>query len=179
MRCIGMIFVLPCFGGTSMRIALPVWETLISPVFDTAQHIRIYVAQPSGVSELGEYPLPQESAKKAEFVAANSDVLICGALSRQMEHELAAHGVTVHSWIMGNIETIAAVYAAGNIQDIEYSMPGCRGRHGHGQCSRDIAGNGQGRRGTCRGRRARHATAGIPEAIPRNDDSNLSPDKGE
>lgn len=159
-----------------MKIALPVWDSQISPVLDTAQHIRIYDAGASdGVSALGDYPLPQEPAKKAEFIAANSDVLICGALSRQMEHELAVRGVTVHSWIMGNIETVADEYAAGNIRDIEYSMPGCRGRHGNRQCRRDTGGFGQSRRGGCRGRRARQNDAGTPGGDSRNGGPGRSP----
>ncbi|MHB9029690.1 MAG: hypothetical protein ACYC9O_13065, partial [Candidatus Latescibacterota bacterium] len=72
-------------------------------------------------------------ADLAGFIAARAEAIICGALSHQLEQQLSALGVTVHPWVMGEAGRLIECYAAGNIHDREFSMPGCRGR-GRGGC---------------------------------------------
>lgn len=118
-----------------MRIAIPVWNGKVSPVLDTAGMLRIY-------DFIGGRPVLREelavSAGEedlAEFIAKRSDVIICGAISRHLELQMASLGIVVHPWIMGSIDYLIECYRKGTIKKCEFSMPGC-GRNRHGRCSR-------------------------------------------
>ena len=118
-----------------MRIAIPVWNGQISPVLDSAQRLCIYEVSDCIPTLREEIGISIGESELAEFIATRADAIICGALSLQLEQHLLALGVTVHPWVMGDAGRLIECYAAGNIHDREFSMPGCRGR-GSGRCGR-------------------------------------------
>jgi hypothetical protein len=120
-----------------MRIALPVWNTMISPVLDTARTLRIISIEGTLVTGREDNVLPAGCLEKAEAIAEQSGILICGAVSCCLEQELVSRRVTVYAWIMGESETIISAYLTGQLHDNRHIMPGCGrwrqgGRH---QCS--------------------------------------------
>lgn len=131
-----------------MKIAIPLWETKISPVLDSARLVRIIDVRGGETVVVDEFALPEHVAEKAAAIAAKADEVVCGALSCLMEAELAARGVRVHPWIMGDFENIVRACAEGCVSEMEYTMPGCGHHHRHGQCRK---GNSTGmRRRQCR-----------------------------
>ena len=106
-----------------MRVAVPIWDRMISPVLDTAQIMCVYQVEENTITESDMFMLPEEVSEKAMYIKSHADVLICGALSRLLERELSTQGVKVHPWIMGESYAIASAYAQGKIHEYEYSMP--------------------------------------------------------
>jgi predicted Fe-Mo cluster-binding NifX family protein len=109
-----------------MRVAIPVWNGRVSPVFDTAT--RVAVAE----IEMGQVGPVEERAIGEMFppwrVRALSDlgveVLICGGISRPLAAMLGAAGVQVVPWVMGEVETILQAYAQGRLPAPQFLMPG-------------------------------------------------------
>lgn len=114
-----------------MRIALPLWEGKISPVFDTA--IRLLVVDINEQREesrflyyIDENDLTQKchSIKKLDL-----DTLICGAVSQTFLKMLLASGLDVIQEISGPAEEVLEAYLKGDIFQPRFLMPGCkRGR---------------------------------------------------
>lgn len=116
-----------------MRIAVPVWRDMISPVLDTAVTMRIYTVE-NGVPVMqGEEPFDTVHDTRADSIAKAADTLICGALSQTLEQELKDRHVTIHSWVMGNCDCVVSCFAKGHIGNGDFSMPGCR-KNRRGMC---------------------------------------------
>jgi len=118
-----------------MRIAVPVWSELVSPVLDTAQVLRIYEIDNGKILSTKDFSCSEGSAKLSDIVVDNADILICGALSYEIEKSLLARGLKVHPWVMGECDTIINHYLSGKIKCCEYTIPGCRNGKRNG-CSR-------------------------------------------
>jgi hypothetical protein len=118
-----------------MRVALTTWNGRISPVFDTSSTLRVYCGE-NELDETGvDISLPSDPLEKVRVIAEEADIVICGAVSGLLEHELAERGVIVHSWIMGDVKEILERWRYGSIAEYERNMPGCgRRRRGHRGC---------------------------------------------
>ena len=113
-----------------MRVAIPIWDERVSPVFDVAQHLLL--ADVEGPRELGrtEQVLEQtEPASRAGRVAdLGVDVLICGAISRPLEAMLISAGVRVIAQSCGAADDVLGAFLAGELTEQTFLMPGCRRR---------------------------------------------------
>lgn len=119
-----------------MRVAVPVWQHRISPVFDTA--VRLLLFDVKGNHEvsrteqfIGGLSLPARANRLAEL---GVDVLVCGALSRELASLLTASGVKVVPWVSGNVDDVVNCYISGKPMDNRFQMPGC------GRCRRRYGG---------------------------------------
>ena len=113
-----------------MKIALPIWNGRISPLFDTARDLLVIEAQDGmeiarSRQALDGSLLPQRAARLAE---RRVEVLLCGAISRPMAGMLAASGIKVVPFVAGDVEEVVAAYLAGRFQEQRFAMPGCCGR---------------------------------------------------
>ncbi len=121
-----------------MKIAIPIWNSRVSPVFDVARKVLIIDVE-NGV-EKGRYEHHLEStdlvARAAEIANLRIDVLICGAISRPLETMIMANGVKVIAQTCGEVEEVLEAYISGKLFTLEqFFMPGCwrqgkRWRHG-------------------------------------------------
>jgi predicted Fe-Mo cluster-binding NifX family protein len=111
------------------RIALPTWEGRVSPVFDVAEHLLI--VDLDGASQRGRQsrrlgdaePLVRAHVLTSEEV----DVLICGAISRPLEHVLAGAGIEVVSGICGRIDDVLRAFSLSLLNsDAALHLPGCQ-----------------------------------------------------
>jgi len=109
-----------------MRIAVPVWDELVSPVLDTAQVLRIYEVDNGKILSKKDFSCVGSDATLPEIAVEKADILICGALSLEIEEKLISQGLKVHPWAMGECDTIIEHYLRGQIRCCEYTMPGCR-----------------------------------------------------
>jgi predicted Fe-Mo cluster-binding NifX family protein len=113
-----------------MRVAIPLWQGRVSPVFDEAN--RILLVDISGrqeqrrQEELLAVQNPFERAKL--FPKLGVDVLICGMISQIQQTALASVGIRIIPHICGSMEDVIAAFLDGRIESGALLMPGCGGR---------------------------------------------------
>jgi len=111
-----------------MKIAIPVWDGKVSPVFDTAARLLIlHVEDSKEVSRIETYLDEKEDLARRCFRVQELDVdtLICGAISRHFQRILDAGGITVIPWISGATEEVLTAYLDGDLFHPRFLMPGC------------------------------------------------------
>ena len=112
-----------------MRVAIPISDGRISPVFDAARRL-VLVDVESGrefrrTAKVLEEP---ELAPRARRVAElGVDVLICGAISRPLEAMLLSAGVEVVPQTCGEAEDVLRAFMSGRLTEQAFLMPGCCG----------------------------------------------------
>jgi predicted Fe-Mo cluster-binding NifX family protein len=107
----------------AMRIVIPVWNGRVSPVCDVAT--RVIVVDVAG----GEAAFEEEHhIRGPDRVRALSelgvDVLICGAISVDLEERLLAAGIDVVAEMRGSARELVRAYLDGEILQPCFSMPG-------------------------------------------------------
>ncbi len=123
----------------AVKLALPVWNGRVSPVFDVAETVLL-------VDVLGSEPAWSEEHSFQGFdrvtslVELGGDVLLCGAISVELEERLLANGVDVVAEVRGSVDEVIRAYLDDRLSQPELSMPGCysrrrraRGRAAHPQ----------------------------------------------
>ena len=110
-----------------MKIAIPVWEDKVSPVFDTATRLLVLQVEDSRETDRFETYLEQKDlSRRCTLVQSlGIDVLICGAISRHFYGMLTAGGVRVIAWISGPAREVLEAYLAGDLLNARFLMPGC------------------------------------------------------
>ena len=111
-----------------MRIAIPIWEEKVSPVFDTAARLLIVEIENRKeasryVTYLDEQDMPRKCSRIREMEV---DFLICGAISRPFSSMLMASGINIIPWISGYTEDVLEAYLQGNLSHPNFLMPGCK-----------------------------------------------------
>jgi len=113
-----------------VKVAVPIWNGRISPVFDTAQRLLLIEFE-NGIEvarveeAIGQIPIPRRAAALTEL---NVDVLVCGAVSRPLFAMLSGAGMTVVPFVSGGIDEVLNAFIEGRLSDPRLCMPGCRGR---------------------------------------------------
>jgi len=110
-----------------MKVALPVWDNRVSPVFDFAHAILIAEIENRKVSSKQYLPvdphLPPFS-QAANLSRLGVEILICGAVSQMLEDMIASYGIRVIPAVSGNIEEVLQAHLEGNLSSSKYRMPG-------------------------------------------------------
>ncbi len=106
-----------------MKIAIPVWNGRVSPVFDVAKSIRVFdiadgAAVNMSVRELGN------GNHAAEMVELGVDVLICAAISIPLEATLWVSGVEVIPDNCGAVREIIEAFSSGDRALRRFRSPG-------------------------------------------------------
>jgi predicted Fe-Mo cluster-binding NifX family protein len=113
-----------------MKVAVSAWEGRVSPVFDTARHIRCFDVD-GGVGRLaGEAELPSDEpqSKLKKLKELGVSVLICGAISRPLAMTFSASGIQLVPFLAGEVEEVVQAFAEGRLEGACFHMPGCCGR---------------------------------------------------
>lgn len=117
-----------------MKVALPVWDGRISPVFDTARNLLVVDSDGSVEAGRAEEALtdgfaPRRAARLADL---GVNVLICGAISRPLACMVAAYGIQIVPFVNGDADEVLSSYLSGRLAEpdfpAQFRMPGCRGR---------------------------------------------------
>jgi predicted Fe-Mo cluster-binding NifX family protein len=132
-----------------MRVAIPISDGRISPVFDSARRlVLVDVDNGREVRRTEEGLEEPELAPRARRVAElGADVLICGAISRPLEAMLLSVGVEVVPQTCGQAEDVLRAFVSGQLTEQAFLMPGCCGRRrrfhgGRAASGQDYAGKG-------------------------------------
>lgn len=133
-----------------MRIALTVWNGRIAPLFDVASTLVLTDTGEEAADRSRVIAVPEAAGRmqRVSLLAANGvEVLICGAVSRQVHRLISSTGIEVHPFVSGDVEEVMEAFLSGDLDTDSFRMPGCGG----GRCRGDGWGAGQNRRGRNRG----------------------------
>lgn len=110
-----------------MRVVMPVWNGRISPVFDVAGQLLVVEVIGGEASFTDQVPV-RRADRAAEVVDLGAAVLMCGAISRDLEERLLANGVEVVAEVRGATDEVMRAYLEGRLAQRRFSMPGAHGR---------------------------------------------------
>ena len=110
-----------------MRIAVAIWEDKVSPVLDTASKLLVIESEKKKeISRFETRLFAQDISRRCHFVRGlNIEVLICGAVSRQLLGRLMSFGIEIISGISGSTEEVLEAYLQGTLLHPRFFMPGC------------------------------------------------------
>jgi predicted Fe-Mo cluster-binding NifX family protein len=110
-----------------MKIAIPVWEGKVSPVFDTASRLLILqIEDKKETSRIETYFEESDLTRRClRIQAMGVDILICGAISGHFYRMLVSDDMEVIPWISGTTEDVLDAYLNGSLFDSKFLMPGC------------------------------------------------------
>jgi len=114
--------------ASEKRIAIAMWRLRISPVFDTTGKLLIVDAVNGREMRRAEQDIHELSMQKRvdRLAELDVDVLLCGAISRQLAGMVAASGIRLVPLLTGDAESVLRWYLAGKPFDSRFLMPGCR-----------------------------------------------------
>jgi predicted Fe-Mo cluster-binding NifX family protein len=127
----------------AMKVAITIWNDRVSPVLDTARRLKIVALDNGQKTSEDHIDIPDfDSFQRVQFMRdLGVDILICGAVSHQLEMLLRRAKINVFSWIRGNIDDIISACSRNNLDGKIFRMPGYFHRQrGQGR------GRGRGRR---------------------------------
>ena len=110
-----------------MKIAIPIWNGLVSSVFDFAHQLLVVDVEGRTERSRSEISLGQESMPQriAKLVDSSVDVLICGAISRPLASMLMASNIEVIPFVSGPVDEVLNAYFDGRLAEPRFLQPGC------------------------------------------------------
>lgn len=110
-----------------MRIAIPHWRGRISPMFDESRRLLLVditdgreISRVEEILVLGNPLLRVKQVKKT-----GADILVCGAISMALKHNLQSAGIVVMGFTCGPISDIVDAVLDRTLMDPKFAMPGC------------------------------------------------------
>jgi len=121
-----------------VTIAIPIAQERISPLLDAAARLLLVTCQRGKEVARKEFILnPQSPEELARSVAElRVDVLLCAALSQDLQRELERCGVRVQPHLCGETEAVLQAFCCNRLHRPEFRMPGCGNPHSPGGCCR-------------------------------------------
>lgn len=113
-----------------MKLAIAIWNSRISPVFDVSRKVRLVEVNNGSVVSAGDQSLPEEDPdlKLRRLAALGADTLICGAISTKVREMALARGFTLIPFVAGEADSVIEAWLTGTLDQAVYRMPGCRVR---------------------------------------------------
>jgi len=110
-----------------MRAAFSIWDNRIAPVFDTSERIRIIDVASGKMGDWFQFDLPSDLPllKILRLTELKVDILVCGAISREMHKLIDAYGIQVVPFVTGDITEISEALVSGQNDWSGFAMPGC------------------------------------------------------
>jgi predicted Fe-Mo cluster-binding NifX family protein len=108
------------------RVAIPVFESCVSPVLDTCQRMVVVDIEKSGEIERQELSLCKMPIHERIEVISRWGIrkIICAGVSDVMCRFLAGKDIVLISGIAGEIEKIINAYICNRLNDACFVMPG-------------------------------------------------------
>ena len=110
-----------------MKTAITIWNDRVSPVFDVTGKALLYDSKGERICSEQQLVLPDDcpAKKVACLVEAGTDVLICGAISKDAHATATNAGIRVYPFIAGDVREIIQACLAGRLVEGGFAMPGC------------------------------------------------------
>jgi len=113
-----------------MKVAIPVFQNRVSPVFDWST--RLFVISTDEDQELSREEVNLASdppASRIDHLAGLSiDLLLCGGISSPLFALVESRGIQVIPWIAGEVDDVVRAFLKGQIPGEGFFMPGCCGK---------------------------------------------------
>ena len=108
------------------KIALSIWENRISPVMDSAGQLLIIEYEDKKELNRQLIYIPDiDLVKKVNFFQTQGvELLICGAISRQLLQILSVSGIKVIPFIRGSINKVLSAYIHEYLGEDSFFLPG-------------------------------------------------------
>ena len=117
-----------------MKVVIPYWHGLVSPMFDGASTILLVdIVRGTEVQRKKKtFRYTNPLSRVRYLVNLGTHTLICGAISRHLEFTLQSSGIKVVSNICGPTEEVLKAFLNGALLSSHFLMPGYidRGRSG-------------------------------------------------
>ena len=112
-----------------MKVALPIWEGRVSPVFDTAGRLLVARIEAGEIESRREESIaaPSAAGRVSRLRELEVEVLICGAISRPLGDLVSAAGIRLVPFVTGAVDEILKAFVSGTLDGPAYLMPGCCG----------------------------------------------------
>lgn len=120
-----------------MRIAIPLWQGRVSPVFDEANRILLVdILERQEQHRQEEILTARNPFERAQLLPKlGVDLLICGMISQTQQTALASAGIRIIPCICGAMEEVIAAFLHGRLENGALLMPGCRSRKRMRNCT--------------------------------------------
>ena len=115
-----------------MKLALAVWDDLVSPLLDTAGHLAVFEVNNGQVVSREDSTLTESCIvrRAAAMADTGAEVIICGAVSNALMFQLGARGIKLIPWIAGKANEVVAAFLDGELPSERFLMPGSNSRNG-------------------------------------------------
>ena len=109
-----------------MKIAIPVWNGLVSSVFDFTHRLLLVDIENGRQINRSEISLTPESLpqRAGRLRSSGANVLICGAISRPLTYMLRASGIEVLPYVTGSVDEVLQAYTTGQLGQPQFILPG-------------------------------------------------------
>ncbi len=122
------VWHIACYNS-SMKIAMPIWNNRISPVFDVAKRLILFDVEGGDILNREEIELYASPIDKIRTLTdSDVSILICGAISGPLMMQIRHAGVEVLCNICGPADDVTDAFLKGRLDSERYIMPGCCGR---------------------------------------------------
>ena len=113
-------------NSSDMKVAIPHWQGRISPLFDAAGTLLLIDIEEGREVKRDNFKLSRrDPLRRAQEVSRlGADMLLCGAVSRELENALLGAGVRVVGFICGDLEGVIAAFLGGTLSHSRFHMPG-------------------------------------------------------
>jgi len=113
-----------------MKIAIPLFNKRISPHFDYAPALLLVFVERGEIMQSHELALEQHTAAErvAYLKTFGVDTLICGGISRELQHLISAQNITVIPWVTGDAQEALQLFLRGRLESGTMLCPGKRQR---------------------------------------------------
>ena len=111
-----------------MKIAIPVWEGRISPLFDVAKKLLVVEIEDGQEESRRVVSMEEEwpPFRVSRLANLGVEALICGGISRPLADLFHASEIAVISQIKGEPDQILDAYLKGNLASRRFAMPGAK-----------------------------------------------------
>jgi predicted Fe-Mo cluster-binding NifX family protein len=109
-----------------MKVAIPHWQGRISPLFDAADTLLLIDIEDGREVKRDNFNLSRRDPlrRAREVSRLGADMLLCGAVSRELETALLGAGVQVVGFICGEVDGVIAAFLGGTLSHSRFQMPG-------------------------------------------------------
>jgi len=113
-----------------MIVAISVWNQRIAPVFDVSRTALICLTSRDRVIREYLEELSEEDpvGKIHNLQSHKAEVLICGAISRNILDLAEMYGIATFPFTSGGVEAVKTAYLQDRLGEAVFARPGCRRR---------------------------------------------------
>jgi predicted Fe-Mo cluster-binding NifX family protein len=113
-----------------MKVAITVWESRVSPVFDSAHRLLIAEIEQGEIIETRFMRIEPEVTMGfvKDLKERGVELLVCGAISQTPATMIENTGITLIPFVAGNVDEVLGCCAKEIDLLPSYAMPGCGNR---------------------------------------------------